>query len=87
VPEIRNHLDTLGQFAALVFTSPQGTPLRHSNFYRRAWMPALAAVGLSDVHFHDLQGTGNQLCAVATPRFPEPPVGSRDGPRTLSARR
>jgi len=35
VPELRNHLDVLGQFAALVFTSPQGTP-RHGNFYRRA---------------------------------------------------
>jgi len=23
-----------------------GTPLRHSNFYRRAWMPALAKIGL-----------------------------------------
>ena len=64
MPELRNHLDVLGQFAALVFTSPQGTP-RHGNFYRRAWMPALAAVGLSGVHFHDLRGTGNQLSADA----------------------
>ena len=65
VPELRNHLGALGQAATLVFTSPQGTPLRHSNFYRRAWMPALAAVGLSGVHFHDLRGTGNQLSADA----------------------
>jgi len=65
VPELRVHLAALGQFATLVFTSPQGTPLRHSNFYRHAWMPALAAVGLSGVHFHDLRGTGNQLSAEA----------------------
>jgi integrase len=65
VPELRDHLDALGQSATLAFTSPQGTPLRHSNFYRRAWMPALAAVGLSGVHFHDLRGTGNQLSADA----------------------
>ena len=65
VPELREHLAALDQSATLVFTSPQGTPLRHSNFYCRAWMPALAAVGLSGVHFHDLRGTGNQLSADA----------------------
>jgi integrase len=65
VPELREHLGALDQSATLVFTSPQGTPLRHGNFYRRAWMPALAAVGLSGVHFHDLRGTGNQLSADA----------------------
>jgi hypothetical protein len=26
---------------ALVFTSPTGAPMRHSNFYRRAWLPAV----------------------------------------------
>jgi integrase len=31
-----------GQADALVFTSPAGTPMRHSNFYRRAWLPAVA---------------------------------------------
>jgi integrase len=36
---------------ALVFTSPMGTPLRHSNFYRRAWMPAVAKVGVPGIHF------------------------------------
>jgi integrase len=51
--------------APLVFTSPDGAPMRHSNFYRRAWMPALAAVGLSGVHFHDLRHTGNQFSAAA----------------------
>jgi hypothetical protein len=47
----------------LVFTSPEGAPLRHSNFYRRAWMPALKAVGLPGVHLHDLRHTGNQFSA------------------------
>lgn len=37
--------------------------MRHSNFYRRAWMPALAKAGLTGVHFHDLRHTGNQLAA------------------------
>ena len=42
-----------------------GTPLRHSNFYRRVWMPAVAKVGLSGVHFHDLRHAGNHLAAVS----------------------
>jgi integrase len=37
----------------------------NSNFRRRAWLPALAAVGLLGVHFHDLRHTGNQFTANA----------------------
>jgi integrase len=60
----------LGQFVgeeddALVFTSPAGAPMRHSNFYRRAWLPAVRQVGLTGVHFHDLRHTGNTLTADA----------------------
>ena len=65
VPDLRKHLDGLGKSAALVFTSPDGKPLRHSNFYRRVWMPALAATGLVGIHFHDLRHTGNQFTADA----------------------
>ena len=50
---------------ALVFTSPMGTPLRHSNFYRRAWLPAVAKAGLPGIHFHDLRHAGNTLTADA----------------------
>lgn len=64
-PDLRKHLDGLGPSTVLVFTSPDGLPLRYSNFYRRAWMPALAAVGLDGVHFHDLRHTGNQFSAEA----------------------
>ena len=49
----------------LVFTSPQGAPLRLSNFCRRVWRPALRAIGLPMIHFHDLRHTGNQLAADA----------------------
>ena len=42
-----------------------GTPLRHSNFYRRAWMPALAEAALPGTHFHDLRHAGNALTADA----------------------
>jgi integrase len=64
-PDLRQHLDRLGPSAVLVFTSPDGKPLRHSNFYRRAWMPALETVGLKGVHLHDLRHTGNQFSADA----------------------
>ena len=53
------------RFQALVFASSTGSPLAHSNFRRRVWLPALAAVGLEGVHFHDLRHTGNQLTANA----------------------
>jgi len=39
--------------------------MRHSNFYRRVWLPAVAKAGLSSVHFHDLRHTGNTLTADA----------------------
>jgi integrase len=51
--------------AALVFASSTGSPLAHSNFRNRVWLPALAAVGLEGIHLHDLRHTGNQLTANA----------------------
>lgn len=65
--ELRIHLErvTGDQADVLVFTSPAGTPMRHSNFYRRAWLPAVAKAGLSGVHFHDLRHTGNTFTADA----------------------
>jgi integrase len=41
-----------------IFTSPEGGPLRHSNFYRRHFRPAVERAGLPDgVRFHDLRHT------------------------------
>jgi integrase len=65
VPDLRKHLHWLPSSSALVFTSSTGSPLAHSNFRRRIWLPALAAVGLGGIHFHDLRHTGNQLTANA----------------------
>lgn len=42
-----------------------GTPLRQSNFYRRAWLPAVARAGLPGIHFHDLRHAWNTLTADA----------------------
>jgi integrase len=66
VADVSLHLDSFTRFQAdaLVFTSPRGMPLRHPNFRRGVWYPALAATGL-DVHLHDLRHTGNQLTANA----------------------
>jgi len=45
--------------------SPEGAALSNTNFRRRVWVPALAAVGLEGVHIHDLRHTGNQFTANA----------------------
>lgn len=39
----------------LVFTSKEGGPLRHTNFRRRYWMPAVKAAGLAPLRYHDLR--------------------------------
>jgi integrase len=66
LPDVCSHLDTHTPSGpdALLFTSPAGKPLRHGNFRRRVWLPALASVGV-DVHLHDLRHTGNGLVAEA----------------------
>jgi integrase len=66
IDDLTDHLATIGPAAsALVFTSSEGTPLRHGNFYRRAWLPAVAKAGPVGVHFHDLRHAGNHYTATA----------------------
>ena len=64
VPDLRKHLRAVPA-GALAFTSPEGTALSNTNFRRRVWVPAVAAVGLEGVHIHDLRHTGNQFTANA----------------------
>jgi integrase len=47
VPVIRWHLSCFAQQGdeGLVFTSPEGKPLHHTNFRRRVWLKALGAAG------------------------------------------
>jgi integrase len=42
----------------LIFTGPNGAPLRRGNFRRRVWLKALKAADLPSIHFHDLRHTG-----------------------------
>ncbi len=67
LPDVRDHLNNHAApgAEALVFTSPGGIPLRHGNFRRRVWLPALAATGTTGIHFHDLRHAGNLLIAHA----------------------
>ena len=71
VPDVRKHLEWLPSSASLVFASSTGSPLAHSNFRCRVWLPALAAAGLEGVHLHDLRHTGNQLTANAGAKLKE----------------
>jgi integrase len=64
VPDLRKHLRAVPA-DTLVFTSAEGYALSNTNFRRRVWGPALAAVGLQGTHIHDLRHTGNQFTADA----------------------
>ncbi|MCU1370090.1 MAG: site-specific integrase [Ilumatobacteraceae bacterium] len=69
-PEVMAALkDHMKKFAepgknGLVFTAPQGGYIRRSNFYRRAWLPAVEKANLTGLRFHDLRHTHATL-AVA----------------------
>lgn len=66
VPAIADHLDRFAQpgEGGLVFIGPRGGVLRESNFVNDIWHPATEAVGVPQLHFHDLRHTGNTLAAA-----------------------
>jgi integrase len=58
--QIAQHLSRHGtdDLQGLVFRSPEGTPLRHSNFRRRVWLPAVGAADVPEgLRIHDLRHT------------------------------
>lgn len=49
----------------LVFTDPQGWPLRRSNFRHRVWLSAVRSAELAPLRFHDLRHTAAALAIKA----------------------
>jgi len=69
-PVIRAHLDTFVDPlpTALVFPGPTGVPLWRGNFNKLVgWKKAAAAIGVPDLHLHDLRHTGNTLASQTGP--------------------
>ena len=54
----------------LVFTAPDGGPLRATNFRRRVWAPAIKATGLDGLTFHGLRhsAVGFMIAQNVSPR-------------------
>ncbi|MUN38182.1 tyrosine-type recombinase/integrase [Actinomadura litoris] len=66
VPALAAHLEiyTKPDADALVFTGVKGGPLRRSGFNKVTnWKHVVKALGVPNLHFHDLRHTGNQLAA------------------------
>ncbi len=65
-PEIRWHLERFAEPGerGFVFVGPKGGKLRRSNFHKSVWNKARQAVGLPDLHFHDLRHIGGTLSAA-----------------------
>lgn len=57
--ELASHLQkrelTAANSDALIFSDPNGQPLRYSNWRRRTWVPARDVAGVSTLGFHDLR--------------------------------
>lgn len=66
VPILEDHLSNYvrPEPDALVFTSPEGHPLRRTKF-RARWIKACRAAGISGLHFHDLRGSGATWAATS----------------------
>ncbi len=74
------HLSTVSEDPrALVFMAPSGGPLRHRDFLRYVWRPAIARVGLAQLDIHELRHTAASLliAAGADPKTVQEQLGHR----------
>lgn len=84
VDMLTEHLESVsGGADALVFTSRKGGPLRHDNFYKRHFKPAVRAALPAEKHglrFHDLRHTCAALliAANAHPKAIQDHLGHKD---------
>lgn len=60
---VTRYPDASGQ--GYLFTSPEGGPLRRSNFTHRVFIPAVHKAGFDDLRFHDLRHTAASLAIAA----------------------
>jgi integrase len=65
VPALADHLEYFVSHSpdSLVFLGPKGGRMRRQNF-GKIWDRAHDAVGMLEVHFHDLRHTGNTMAAA-----------------------
>ena len=63
-PDLSEHIGAIGLDAALIFTSPEGSPLHHTNLKGEHGCPRLRLSAWT-AHLHDLRHTGNQFSAEA----------------------
>jgi integrase len=81
VKELAAHLAVLAEPDALVFTAPQGGPLRVIAFRARIWRPATRNAGLDGLRIHDLHtAVALWIAAGANPKE----VAARAGHTSVS---
>jgi integrase len=74
-----------GETDALVFTGPDGGPLRYSNFRTRFWLPAVDHADLAPLKIHDMRHTFASLAASngASVKLVQTQLGHKDPALTL----
>jgi integrase len=63
--ELSCTVDSVPDVRTLVFTSPDGHPVRPTLFRRRFWNPAVNEAGLAPLRIHDLRHTAVALWIAA----------------------
>src|SRR4029453_11428924 len=92
VPIPRSLIDALVAQAAskqpqdLLFSSPNGEPIRLANWRQRVWDPAVAAAGLTGLTPHDLRHTAASLAIAsgASVKHVQRMLGHKDAAMTLN---